>query len=218
MNDARFYRASLVAAPALLLASSLSLSALHNDSAARLRAIADQPGRYYLFCLLGVLGALALLPACVGLAQALRPHRARLAVAAAALTVTGAAFALVDYGTELVKWQAGRTGTDSAAMTALLDRVETSPGINAILQVSGLAFLAGFVVLGVGLRRARLVPLWVAIVMPAALFLNLFGFASGSIAVLDASGVVLLVAMAAAGRALSPTPTPVHPSAVPAVA
>ena len=218
MNDARFYRASLVAAPLLLLASSLSLSALHNDNGDRLRAIAEQPDRYYSFCFFGVLAGVALLPASYGLAQALRPHRRRMGAIAAILSVTAGAFSLVDMGTELVKWQAGRAGTDVAAMTALLDRVDASGGINVFLQVSGIAFLVGFTVLGIGLRRARLVPLWVAMALPAGIFLNLFGYAGGSIAVLDVSGVVLLVALVAAGRALSPASTPVHPSAIPATA
>jgi hypothetical protein len=216
--DARFYRASLVLAPLLLLASSLSLTALHNDNADRLRQIAEQPDRYFLFCLLGILGSIALIPASYALMVALRPHRARTAVVAGLLTVLSTGLALVDYGTELVKWQAGRKGTDVAAMTALLDRVDASAGMAALLQVSGLAYLAGIVVFAIGLRRARLVPLWVSLGLVAGLFLNLFGFASGSIAVLDASGAVLVLSMGAAGRALPTEPVALRAGSVPVTA
>jgi hypothetical protein len=204
LPDARFYRASLVLAPALLLASSLSLSALHNDSAARLHQVNEEPNRYYAFVLLAVLGSIALIAASYGLMQAVRRHHPRLGVTGGLLTLAGTCLSLVDYGTELATWQAGATGEDTQAMTGLLDRMNTAPGLVALLQTSGLATLVGVVLLSVGLRRSRLVPLWAAWALSTGLLMNIVGYAAGSIAVLDVSGVVLLVAMARAGQALLP--------------
>jgi hypothetical protein len=204
LPDARFYRASLVLAPALLLLSSLSVSDLRNDSAGRLQQIADSPSRYYAFVLLAVLGSIALIPAAYGLMQAVRPQHPRLGVAAGILSVAGTCLALVDYGTELATWQAGARAEDAEAMAALLDRMNAAPGVAVLLQASGLATLAGLVMLAVGLRRAGLVPRWAALALGAGVLLNLVGYAAGSIGVLDASGVVLLVAMTRAGQALVP--------------
>jgi hypothetical protein len=216
LADARFYRASLVLAPALLLLSSLSLSALHNDSAARLHQVAVDPDRYYAFVLLAVLGSIALLAASYGLMQAVRRHHPRLGVTGGLLTLVGGCLSLVDYGTELATWQAGVTGEDTKAMAELLDRMNTAPGLVALLQTSGLATLVGVVLLSVGLRRSRLVPLWAALALSTGLLMNIVGYAAGSIAVLDASGVVLLIAMARAGQALVPREVVPHaaPSSV----
>jgi hypothetical protein len=131
------------------------------------------------------------------------PHHA---VVGGTLALIGTALALVDYGTELVKWQMSSSTADRAAMTAVLERFDATAGSAAPLQISGIAVLIGIVVLAIGLRRARVAPLWVAVGLVVGIFANLFGFASGSIVLLDASGVILVVAMTEAARRILKQP------------
>jgi threonine/homoserine/homoserine lactone efflux protein len=92
-------------------------------------------------------------------------------------------------------------------MTAVLERFDASAGSAVPLQISGIAVLIGIVVLAIGLVRGRRAPVWVALGLVAGILMNLLGFASGSLVLLDASGLVLLVAMAEpARRILSQAP------------
>ena len=73
---------------------------------------------------------------------------------------------------------------------------DETAGSDCVTQLAGLTFLVGIVGLAVGLRRGHVAPLWVSLGLVAGTFLNLVGFAVGKIVLLDASGVILLPAMA----------------------
>src|SRR5437773_12101856 len=76
LSDPRHFRrlagASLVLAPLLLLASSAVSPAIKSDEGAQLAVIAQHPDRFYLFSLLGLVSAVLLVPALLGLMQMLR--------------------------------------------------------------------------------------------------------------------------------------------------
>src|SRR2546421_365575 len=72
---------------------------------------------------------------------------------------------------------------------------DSADGCALPLQLSGIAFLVGIALLAMGLVRGHLAPVAVAVGLVAGTFLNLLGFASSSVLVLDVSGAVLVVAM-----------------------
>src|SRR5205809_20865 len=80
-------------------------------------------------------------------------------------------------------------------MTALLTRLDDTPGSALPLQLSGFAFLLGTAVLAIALYRARTVPAWVAFGLVGGIVANLAGFVASSVALLIASSAVLLAAL-----------------------
>lgn len=186
---------SLILGPFFLLASGLVLPQLRDATGSELPVITEHFGAYYFFVLFGIIGSTFLIPAFLGLASRVAQTRPRLGTSAAILTVAGTCLGLIDWGTELVKWQMGAAGTDLAEMAALADRVDTTPGVAALLQLSGLCTLAGVITLAIGLVRSGSAPLLIGVGLAVGTTMNLGGFASGSILVLDIGGLALLASM-----------------------
>src|ERR1017187_10872187 len=80
-------------------------------------------------------------------------------------------------------------------MVALLGRFDSSARIAAPLQISGIAFLLGMILLSIGLFRGRTAPGWACIGLIAGTLGNLAGFATGSLIVLDLGNAGLLLCM-----------------------
>lgn len=155
-------RTSLIAAPLLMLLSGLVLPQLRGPDGTELSVSASYPGRYYAYVLLGLAGSAVLVPAVYGIVRRTRLRRARLGAIGGGLALIGAALSLADWGGELVKVEMGALSTTyHDAMVALLDRFDSSARIAAPLQISGIAFLLGMILLAIGLFRGRTAPGWV---------------------------------------------------------
>ena len=195
---------SLVLAPVFLLLSTLALPPLRSDTAAELATIGVHHQRYYLFILCGIIASILLLPAFLGLMLLTRDRHPVLGVLGGSLALLGTALSLVDYGSELMKWQAAAGRTPSAQMISLLDRFDGSAGSNLPLQLSGITVLAGTVLLAIGLARGGIAPWWIAAALVPGMFLSLAGFAFSNNAVLDAGSALLILSMGWIGvRALT---------------
>lgn len=189
-------RTSLIAAPVLMLLSGLVLPQLRGRDGTELSVAAGHPGRYYAYVLLGLVGGIALIPAVYGIARRTCLCRARLGAVGGGLAFIGAALSLADWGGELVKVEMGAlSATYHDAMVALLGRFDSSARIAAPLQISGLAFLLGMILLAIGLFRGRTAPGWVCIGLIAGTLGNLAGFATGSLVVLDLGNAGLLICL-----------------------
>jgi hypothetical protein len=189
-------RTSLIAAPILMLLSGLALPQLHGPGGTELSVSASYPGRYYAYVLLGLAGSVALVPAVYAIARRARLRRARLGAIGGSLAFIGAALSLADWGGELVKVEMGALSTTyHHAMVALLGRFDSSARIAAPLQISGIAFLLGMILLAIGLFRGRTAPGWVCTGLIAGILGNLAGFAAGSLLALDIGNAALLVCM-----------------------
>jgi hypothetical protein len=189
-------RTSLIAAPILMLLSGLVLPQLHGPDGTELSVSASYPGRYYAYVLLGLAGSVALVPAVYAIAKRTRLRRARLGAIGGSLAFIGAALSLADWGGELVKVEMGALSTTyHHAMVALLGRFDSSARIAAPLQISGIAFLLGMILLAIGLFRGRTAPGWVCLGLIAGTLGNIAGFATGSLVVLDLANAALLVCM-----------------------
>jgi hypothetical protein len=192
----RFSAISLILAPLFLLLSAVSLPSLASEPGAQLDIFSAHHGGSYAFVLLGIVGSIFLLPAMLAIMEMVRASHRRLGVIGGGLALFGSTLSLVDWGGELVKWQMGVPGADRGQMVALVARFDEAPRTAAITQLSGLTFLTGIVVLAVGLHRGHIAPLWASLGLAVGTLMNLAGFAAGQIALLDASGVILLAAMA----------------------
>lgn len=199
LSDPRhFHRlagASLVLAPLLLLASSAVSPALKSDEGAQLAVIARHPDRFYLFSMLGLVSAIVLVPALLGLMHLLRERAPGWGYIGGSLMMLGNLLSIGDWMSNFVQWQMAAPSADREQMTALLTRLDDTPGSALPLQLSGFAFLLGTVVLAIGLHRARTVPAWVAFGLVGGIVANLAGFVGSSVALLIASSALLLAAL-----------------------
>lgn len=189
-------RTSLIAAPVLMLLSGLVLPQLRGPGGTELSVAASHPDLYYAYVLLGLAGGILLVPAVYGIVRRTCLRRARLGAIGGGLALVGAALSLADWGGELVKVEMGALSTTyHDAMVALLGRFDSSARIAAPLQISGIAFLLGMILLAIGLFRGRTAPGWVCIGLIAGTLGNLAGFATGSLIVLDLGNAGLLLCM-----------------------
>ncbi len=97
------------------------------------------------------------------------------------------------------------SATYHGAMVALLDRFDSSARIAVPLQVSGIAFLLGMILLAIGLFRGRTAPGWACIGLIVGALGNVAGFAAGSLVILDLGNAALLLGM---GYLAARPPTP----------
>jgi len=198
-NDRIAIGASLILAPIFILLSTLALPPLKSDAGAELTVISANQGRYYLFILFGTIAAILFLPASYALMQVLRVYRSRLGVIGGLLALVASCLTLLDYGSELLKWQMATHTADAAQMTEVLKRFDTSAGSAIPLQLSGLFTLAGFVLLAIGLCRGCRAPLWLAVGLVVGVFLSLAGFVLSSVHVLDIGALLLIPTMGTVG-------------------
>jgi hypothetical protein len=189
-------RTSLIAAPMLMLLSGLVLPRLRGPDGTELSVSASHPGQYYAYVLLGLVGSMLLAPAVYGIARRTGLRRARLGAIGGGLALIGVALSLADWGGELVKVEMGTlNATYHDAMVALLGRFDSSARIAVPLQVSGIAFLLGMILLAIGLFRGRTAPGWVCTGLIVGALGNIAGFAAGSLVILDLGNAALLLGM-----------------------
>ena len=141
----------------------------------------------------------------------------RLTLVGGALLGYGAIIAVGDAMSQLTTWQMVFGHADRAQMAALLDRTSNASGASLFFGPGGLAFLVGSILLTVALVRTRVVPVWVSIAFLLGIVVQLVGFTSSSVAVIAASAVICLVAMAmwrvGCGPARETSPEPPSASA-----
>lgn len=203
-NPYRFERtlagACLVLAPLLLLASSAVSPAIKTDEGAQLAIIARHPDRFYLFSMLGLVSSVLLVPALLVLMQMLRERAPGWGYIGGGLMMLGNLLSIGDWMSNFVQWQMAVPEADQGQMTALLTRLNATAGSALPLQMSGLALMAGTLILAIGLHRARAVPGWCALGLVVGIFVNIAGFVVGSVPILIVSSAVLFIAMAWIGR------------------
>ena len=193
-------RSSLVLAPTLVLASVVAMPTAASSAADQITAIGAHPGRWYAFTLLSLVSSALFVPALIALLELGRQEAPFRTIVGVGLCAVGAFVAVADSGTQLVYWQMAHG--DRAAMLALAHRYEHAAGATAFFTVGGFAFIIGAVLLGLGLGRARVLPVWAAACIPLGIIVNIVGFASGSRPLLIASGIILMLGFGrAAGTA-----------------
>lgn len=205
-------RAALVLAPLCFLASALAASSLASGEAAQVTAIARHPDRYYLFTLLTLIATALFVPLLLELLRLARAGAPFAAIVGAGLMQIGTLVGVADAGSQLVEWQTGARGADPAQMIALLHRFDGATGATALFMVGGLALVAGSLLLGVALWRARVAPVWAALCLPLGIVANVVSYGAGSRPLLVASSLVLLAGLVRIAATAEPQPAAVAAS------
>jgi Domain of unknown function (DUF4386) len=164
----RLSAACLIAAPVLLLVSELLSPPLSDDGAESLAIVAEQPGRLAAWIWLGIASAVLFVPAVVGAAALLKRRGRGIGWAGAALAVVGAFGYAVHQG--LFLQLPALVGGDPAQMAAVYERQGESAAVAVVTFLLFLApLLVGLLLLGVGLYRSGVAPLWPAIAIGLAI-------------------------------------------------
>jgi hypothetical protein len=157
-----------VIAPALLLVDNI----LHpkelerGNEAEQLREIAAHADRWQLAHALGFVAIIVFAAAVLGLAFLVRRRQPRLGLVGGALGIVGlmslvAAITLDGYTWGVLGEVSGRQGVDLDTTAIALHEVQQSDW-SLVYYVPTLAFIAGFVALGIGTVRQGAVPVWAA--------------------------------------------------------
>jgi hypothetical protein len=212
---------SLIASPVLALLSALLFLTIGSTEGAQLRAIAAHPDRWYWSTIMLVASIILLVPGYLGIAALVRRSSPWLGAAAGALAILGVMVATGDAMSQLM----GRAlvAADRSQMVALLVRFDDDAGANAVFNVGGLAIIIGSLLLTAGLIRGRVVPIWSAVALSAAVVLNIVGYGAASGGLVAASYLVMLagfgypawVILRTARTAGSPRPAQAPPTGRP---
>jgi len=181
-NSTRFKHAitgvAMVAAPLVFVLAELLHARFQTDAAKQLDAIAASTGRWYAAHML-VLAALVLaLPALVGVARLLEAGRPRLGTACLVAIVPGVVALAAVVGMELVVWQMAQPTRQRTEMIALWENTAENAGI-APLILAALLFPIAWLLVGVGLYVARVVPRWSAALVGLSQLVGFAGELSG---------------------------------------
>jgi len=128
------------------------------------RAVADHPSLWLLAGLLSAATAFLLAPAMVTVPAIVRGRGRRLATTGAALTGIGVVAAAVHAAGYFGMYGVyASSGVDGSAVQAVESGSEGYPFFTVFIVLFMVGMMLGTLLLGLGLRRARLVPVWVPV-------------------------------------------------------
>lgn len=181
------------------------------------RAVADHPSLWLLAGLLSAATAFLLAPAMMTAPLLARGRGRRITAVGATLTGIGAVAAAVHAAGYFGMYGVYASGgVDAAAVRSMESGSEGYPFFTAFIVLFMAGMTLGPLLLAIGLRRARLVPVWVPVA--ALVFVGAGasgGVLPGVIGVLAAIATFVPVARALAGPAVSSGPTRAVEAAVP---
>jgi hypothetical protein len=142
---------------------------LGNGSGAQaLAAIAANAGEQRLGTLLDWIFAIAIMVAVIFITAGVGGGRgATLTAVGACLTAVGDIFHGAVVAVQLIAADMVSSGTDRAQMGALVDRINSDPYVGGLLLPLMITFVLGLVILAFGLWRARVIPIWPAVLILA---------------------------------------------------
>lgn len=206
LSDPRGFRKNvagvcMIAAPALVVITEFIHPEEDSDEAKWLAEVSANAGRQYWAHLLGLLALALAIPAILGVMHMLKARRPALGHIGAGLALLGVVSLAVVVGTEFVVWQAAKApGTDTAAMTALLGRMNDSGGI-LLLYLLALAFPLGLLVLGIGLYLARAAAAWEAALVALPVAVGIVSeIAYGPRVIPIVTSILFLIGLGSVGR------------------
>jgi hypothetical protein len=145
-----------------------------------LATIAENPGRYQAAAFLGLLAAILLIPAVLGLVRLLSSTKVVLGHVGGALALIGAVGFACDNVLNVVYLQMVERGADLGEMLALRERVKGSVGLlTNELMFAGL--LLGLILLATALWRGRVAPRWAAVLILVFVVADFFLAGTGKV-------------------------------------
>lgn len=190
--------ACMLLAPVSFLISDSLFPATSNDAGEMLADVAGATGRVAAGTVFGMIGAVLMVGAVLGLAHMLHERRPGTALFGGAFAIAGAMaiFAILGvYG--IVLFEAAQPGRDLVAMESLVDALITGPAM--ILGGATLFATVGSIVLAVGLARSRVVATWSAVCVALASVLLAVGNAAVTKPVILLGEAIMLAGLGSIG-------------------
>jgi hypothetical protein len=204
--DRRLAGTSLVVGPALGVLGTALHPARKGDEAEHLASVSANLDRWYAAHVLFVLALLLAVPSILALVQLVGVRRRGWAQTGGALAFVGLVAVTPVIAWEFVIWEMAKPGRDPGEMVALLERINTAPGL-VPFYVASLAFPAGFVALALGLWRTGSAPGWQALALGGG-YVVFFagGLATATVVVPLGGALAILAGSAPIGRRLLASP------------
>ncbi|HLG08153.1 MAG TPA: hypothetical protein VI409_05730 [Gaiellaceae bacterium] len=181
-NPTRFRRtvagSAMIAAPLVFVVAEILHARFESDAARQLDAIAADTGRWYAAHALLLTSLVLALPAFFGLVHLLEQKRPLLGNLGLIAFVPGLVALAAVVGVELVAWQMAQPDRDRAEMISLWESTAENAGIVPLILVV-LLFPIAWLLAGIGLYAARLVPTWSAALVGLAQLVGFSGELSG---------------------------------------
>ena len=207
LSDSHHFRKTIagicmVGAPLLLLVGMVVHPERKGEVGDQIAVIAQNMDAWFAAHLIVAVALVLAVPAVLGLMHMLREREVAFGHIGGGLAMVGLLASMGVVAIDgFVGWQAGAaSGSDSAAMVSLFERVTETTGIVLPFFVMSLAFALGMVFLAAGLYRARAVQSWSAVLLAA----GAVTFAVGSVVASDVLSIVgaavLLVGFGQVGR------------------
>lgn len=179
ITDANSFRSSvagltLIGAPLVGLVGALLSPQNTGNMEDELTVISEQTELWLASTFLTLLSFVLLIPAVFGLLYLLRHRSVALGHIGASLAVLGLFFHGAIMGYALVEVPLVESGLERAQMIAFAERMYESPAFVMILAPF-IGFYLGMFLLAVALWRAKVAPLWVSVLMVAALLSEFVG-------------------------------------------
>jgi hypothetical protein len=155
----------LIAAPLAGLIGGLIFPPLPNDTAGTLAGISEHSGRFLMANFLFLVAFALMVPAVLGIMHLLRNRAVALGHIGGALVLLGNFFHAAVIGFALVQLPIAESGGDRAQIVALTEGTYASTAFLLLLAMLLIPSVLGSLILAVAVWRARVAPLWVAVVI-----------------------------------------------------
>lgn len=165
---------AMIAAPLMFVLAELLHGHFESDAGAYLDVISSNTGRWYAAHALVLTGLMLVVPAFLGVARLLDPHKPALANLGRLALIPGVIALTAVVGMELVAWQMAQLSTERATMVTLWENTAENAGIVPLILVA-LLFPTAWLLAGIGLYSARIVPVWSAVLVGLAQMVGIVG-------------------------------------------
>ncbi len=154
----------------------------------------------------GVVASLFLPFAIVGLTRLVVRRASVLAMLGGSLALVGWALVPVLVTSDAVTYEMARSGANPAQLAALWEQLNGNFAVNMLFSVFIIGHELGTLLLGIGLARARVVPLWAAAAVVIGIVLHPISFVVGSRLVDILAYALMTLGCVAAARTVLITP------------
>jgi uncharacterized membrane protein YcfT len=192
---------ALIVGPALMLVGAIiSPDTMDDNKLKELNKVAAHKSSFILSALLFLLATLILLAASVGIIHLFRGRRVTLGQIAGSLLLVGGTVTVAFFTFSIVEYEmVNQSGLDRVQMAKFLDKANNSASTLPLFILFIVGIVLGLILLAVAAWRAKLIPIWAAVLI---LLGGLLGFATQSKVGDIVDNALLLVGVGMLGRAV----------------
>jgi hypothetical protein len=192
---------ALIVGPAVMLVGAIiSPDTMDDNKLKELNKVAAHKSSFILSALLFLLGTLILLAASVGIIHLFRSRRVTLGQIAGSLLLVGTSVTVAFYTFAIVEYEmVNQSGLDRVQLAKFLHKADNSASGLPLFILFIVGIVLGLILLAIAAWRAKLIPIWAAVLI---LLGGLLAFAGQSKVGNIVDNVLLLVGIGMLGRAV----------------